>query len=94
MITKIHVLSGETAPYLHQTKNNQTLEAPKELWLNHFKIQCHMGIQASITIIEEWEIRKDKQDFSNWKTRSKSHILAFDGALKGNPGQAGGGGII
>jgi len=35
-----------------------------------------------------------KQDFTNWKTRRKAHILSFDGASKGNPGQAGGGGII
>jgi ribonuclease HI len=94
VVTKIHALFGETAPYLFQSKNNQTLEAPEELWLNHFKIQCHMGIKASIPIKEEWEIRKGKQDFANWKTRRKAHILSFDGASKGNPGQAGGGGII
>jgi ribonuclease HI len=35
-----------------------------------------------------------KKEFVNWKKERKAYILSFDGASKGNPGQAGGGGTI
>ena len=53
-----------------------------------------MGKKASTPTKEEWEIRPSIQDFTNWKRRRKAYTLSFDGASKGNPGQAGGGGII
>jgi len=70
------------------------LDALEELWLSQFKIQGHMGGKASNLIQEDWEIRKDKPMFVEWKRERNTPILFFDGALKGNPGQAGGGGII
>ena len=65
VVTKIHALFGESAPYLCQSKNNQTLEAPEELWLDQFKTQSHNGINVSTPNQEDWEIRKGKQDFDN-----------------------------
>jgi ribonuclease HI len=53
-----------------------------------------MGRKSSNLIKEEWEVRKDKQEFSNWKRERNTPILFFDGSSKGNPGQDGGGGII
>lgn len=43
---------------------------------------------------EVWEIRKEEQEFKEWKTKENKHILFFDGASKGNPGLAGGGGVL
>jgi ribonuclease HI len=36
----------------------------------------------------------DKSAMEEWKNSLNSNILSFDGASKGNPGKAGGGGII
>ena len=44
--------------------------------------------------LEDWEIRMDKSQFENWLRERKIFRLFFDGASKGNPGKAGGGGII
>ena len=41
-----------------------------------------------------WEIRLDEQEFIKWRSALDEWCLFFDGASKGNPGQAGGGGII
>ena len=41
-----------------------------------------------------WEIWKTSKEFSQWKASINSHSLFFDGAAKGNPTEAGVGGII
>ena len=41
-----------------------------------------------------WEIQMEEQDFIKWRSALEEWCLFFDGASKGNPGQAGGGGII
>jgi ribonuclease HI len=33
-------------------------------------------------------------EFKDWRCAQHKHILLFDGALKGNPGAAGGGGVL
>jgi len=35
-----------------------------------------------------------EEDFEEWKRQRRKHILFFDGASKGNPGVAGGGGVL
>ena len=35
-----------------------------------------------------------KHELEEWKRMNTSHILSFDGASKGNPGVAGGGGVL
>ena len=44
--------------------------------------------------IAQWEIRLDELDFISWKSSLNDPCLFFDGASKGNPGSAGGGGVI
>ena len=44
--------------------------------------------------IADWEIRLDEPGFINWKASLNELCLFFDGALKGNPGLAGCGGVI
>ena len=44
--------------------------------------------------MEIWEIRLDKSQFGNRLKERKMFKLFFNGASKGNPGMAGGGGII
>eukprot|EP00253_Pinus_taeda_P005523 PITA_05523 len=44
---------------------------------------------------EEWQIRgKGKEGFHSWTLKQKMHSLFFDGAVKGNPDNAGAGGVI
>ena len=44
--------------------------------------------------VEDWEIRLDTSQFENWLKERKIFKLFFDGVSKGNPGRAGGGGVI
>jgi len=41
-----------------------------------------------------WEIRLGEQEFIKWRSALNEHCLFFDGASKGNPGIAGGGGVL
>lgn len=36
----------------------------------------------------------EEEDFEEWKRQRSKHILFFDGASKGNPRVAGGGGVL
>jgi len=94
VVAKIQALFGESAPYFCQSKYSGKLDELEELWLDQFKIQSHNGTTDSPPRQEDWEIGKGKQEFDKWKTERKAYILSFDGASKGNPGLAGGGGII
>jgi hypothetical protein len=42
----------------------------------------------------EWEIKLDPSTFTNWRKSLQRHSLFFDGASKGNPIEAGEGGVI
>ena len=44
--------------------------------------------------MESWEIRLDKVQFGSWMKERRIVKLSFDGASKGNPRMAGGGGDI
>ena len=41
-----------------------------------------------------WEIQRNTKEFNQWKANLNSYSLFFDGAAKGNPGEAGAGGVI
>ena len=41
-----------------------------------------------------WELRKEPGEFKDWRKKLKRNSLFFDGASKGNPGEAGGGGVL
>jgi hypothetical protein len=94
VVANIQAFFGEWAPYLCQPKCSGKLEEKEELWMDQFRIQRQNGSTANTPRQEDWEIRKGKQEFVKWKKERKAYILSFDGASKGNPGQAGGGGTI
>jgi ribonuclease HI len=94
VVANIQALFGESAQYLCQSNYSGKLDELEVLWLDQFKIRSANGVTAISPSTEDWEIRKEKQEFDNWKLERKAYILSFDGASKGNPGLAGGGGII
>ena len=53
------------------------------------------SLQTKVRIeLHSWEIMKNLDDFSLWRVRQNTPTLFFDGASKGNLGEAGVGGII
>ena len=53
-----------------------------------------MGLPHRSPTLQKWEIRKDRASFELWCKELGRNLLFFDGASKGNPGEAGGGGVI
>ena len=80
-----------TKPFI---RNSTTLSLEEDRWLRVFNLN-----QQTIEAIKppqktNWEIRLNEQEFIKWRSALDEWCLFFDGASKGNPGQAGGGGII
>jgi len=46
------------------------------------------------SVHSNWEIRLEEQEFIKWRSALNEHCLFFYGASKGNPGFAGGGGVL
>ena len=61
-------------------------------WMQSLNIMAINNMAAKK--LDEWELKMDKSQFENWLRERKNFKLFFDGASKGNPGWAGGGGII
>ena len=57
-------------------------------------LDIKMVNNVAVNKVEDWEIRLDKSQFENWLRERKIFKLFFDGSSKGNPGKAGGGGVI
>jgi len=84
----------EKAPYFCKAKNSRPLEQEDEHWIAQFKLQDKQKNKNNNSHQEVWEIRKEEQEFEEWKTKETKHILFFDGASKENSGLAGGGGVL
>ena len=84
---------GELSETKRQLKNSRDLDPQEERWLSQF--HCPDPIpNASIASHANWEIRLEENDFLIWRSKLKKSCLFFDGASKGNPGLAGGGGVL
>ena len=57
-------------------------------------LNIHAANSIAPKNLEEWEVRMDKSQFENWLRERKIFKLFFDGASKGNPGRARGGGVV
>jgi len=84
---------GECLQVLFLRENKLPLLLEESDWLNSFKLLKVPGF-AKIHGFETWEIRMDQSQFDNWRRERKMFCMFSDGALKGNLGAAGRGGII
>jgi hypothetical protein len=91
---KIKSLFSESASYFIKTSNSKALGTEEEKWMRHLGLQTAPPGGPSTTSPCSWEIRLDKSELEEWKRSLNTSILSFDGASKGNPGKAGGGGVI
>jgi ribonuclease HI len=92
--TRIKALFSESAPYFIKASNLRPLGQEEEGWLRHLGLQNISAIGPSNSPTCSWELRMDKIKLEEWKNSMNSNFLSFDGASKGNLGEAGGGGII
>ena len=74
--------------------NKATLSAEEERWAKEFHLNPQSKDISNPPQRANWEIRIEEQEFIKWRSALGEWCLFFDGASKGNPGQAGGGGII
>ena len=91
-MAKINALLGEVVSVSKIPKNNVGLTDKELNWLQNLNIQA-VNSNAPKKL-EEWEVRLDKSQFENWLKEPKRFKFFFDRASKGNPGRAGGGGVI
>ena len=64
------------------------VEWGKSLGLNFSNVEIHPKKG------KDWQIRMPENSFSNWNKEIDCYSLFFDGAAKGNPGNAGANGVI
>lgn len=94
VITKIKALLGETLDTNTAKKSGKALNREEERWLNSL-VPSHKDCAAiANNVPSNWEIRLEEQEFIKWRSALNEHCLFFDGASKGNPGFAGGGGVL
>ena len=75
-------------------ENKNKLTPKEEEWLSSLipsALKVSIAPQPSTF---EWEIRLDPSTFTNWHKSLQRHSLFFDEASKGNPSEAGKGGVI
>jgi len=91
---KIRSLFKDWASTQTPPTQSRKMDVQEEHWCDQFQLPKDTGDNTPPSIQARWELRKGTEDFANWKRERKSCILSFDRASKGNPGQAGGGGLI
>ena len=74
-------------------KNKTKLSLDEVNWLHSFNIY-DLDTTLAKQSLEVWEIRMGQSQFEIWMKERKLFKLFFDGASKGNPAVAGGGGFI
>ena len=68
------------------------MTANESNWLQSLNLPVEANLAKKQ--LENWEIRIDKSQFENWLKERKIFKLFFDGASKGNPRRARGGGAV
>jgi hypothetical protein len=93
VVGKTQVLLGECLESLSFPTNKSQLLPEEAEWLKPFQ-HAKVLVPSQAPLLKDSEIRLDPPQFDKWRRDRKIYSLFFDGASKGNPGAAGGGGII
>ena len=91
-VIKINALFREIVRISKIPNNKGNLTVIEKNLMHSFDIKTASHMAANR--LENWEIRQDTSQFENWLKERKIFKLFFDGVSKGNPGSAGGGGVI
>jgi len=96
VVTKIKSLLGDFLRFQPWQHLNSPLQPLEEGWIISFNPGLLNSLPPSLDSqqLAVWEIRKEPEDFRDWRKTLNRNSLFFDGALKGNPGEAGGGGVL
>ena len=92
IVVKIQALLMEIISISKLPSNKGSLTEKEREWMRNVKPLADNFVAAKQ--MEAWEIRMDNSQFGIWLKERKIFKLFFDGASKGNPGKAGGGGVI
>ena len=74
------------------SNNKDDLIDKEKNWMHRLNI--HVVNSFAVKKLDEWDVRLDKSQLENWLRDRKIFKLFFYGASKGNPGRAGGGGVV
>jgi ribonuclease HI len=91
---KVKTMISEAINAKPSIQNSATITEEEENWLKEFRPTHQNNNQSIPPRIRNWEIRLSEQEFLKWRSTLDDWWLLFDGASKGNPGRAGGGGIL
>jgi ribonuclease HI len=79
----------------HQSyKVNHLLQPEEKKWLSPFVPSPSKHLLSPLSVNLEWRIRDEDDKFQTWWRSKNTTTIFFDGASKGNPGEAGAGGVI
>jgi ribonuclease HI len=94
VIAKAKATMGEFLSSIHLPTNKGRLTPNEEEWLSSLIPSTLKVTIASKPPTFQWEIRLDPSTFTVWRKSLQRHSLFFDGASKGNPDEASGGGVL
>jgi hypothetical protein len=90
-----HVM-GQLGEYLTsrriKVEKIEQLEKEEELWMS--KMNVKICLSSKRTQRSFWQLQASPQEYNLWLSSQSGFILCFDGASKGNPGEAGVGGVL
>ena len=89
---KINALLDEVVSISKIPNNKENVTDKEKNWMQSLNILAVNNLATKH--LESWEVRLDKSQFENLLRERKIFKLFFDGASKGNPGRAGGGGVF
>jgi hypothetical protein len=91
---KVKTMISEAINAKTTIQNSATLSEEEVIWLKEYNPTHQSHNQSTPPKNRNWEIRMMEQEFLKWRSSLDEWWLLFDGASKGNPGRAGGGGIL
>ena len=91
---KAKAILGEAIEHSPSLKNTTQLLPVESQWLDQIDPKHKLRSWPAQSKFVEWEIKLDEPEFINWKASLNEIYLFFDGASKGNPSKARGGGVF